>query len=143
MPSGRRRKQPPDPEKPVFFLDRGLGRYYVADALRARGYEVLPMADVYPGQADQRIADDEWIHRADREGWVALTKDYAIVRDHIDTLQQTTLRVFSLNNANLTGPEMAARFDTHLNRIVQRASKPGPYIYAVASKGLELRWPRE
>jgi len=99
------------------------------------------MAEVYPGGADERISDDEWITRADTEGWVALTKDYQIIRDHVETLSRTSLRVFSLNNANLTGSEMAGRFDMHLNRIVQRATKPGPYIYAVASKGLEHRWP--
>jgi hypothetical protein len=56
-------------------------------------------------------------------------------------LATTTLRVFSLNNAGLTGPQMVERFDRHLNRIVQRAAKPGLYIYVVGSTGLELRWP--
>ncbi len=101
------------------------------------------MAEVYPNGADERIPDDVWITRADTEGWVALTKDYEIIRDHTETLRRTSLRVFSLNNANLTGPEMAGRFDAHLNRIVQRARKPGPYIYAVASQGLERRWPSD
>jgi len=45
--------------------------------------------------------------------------------------------VFSLNNANLTGPEMAARFDAHLSRIVQRAStsihRPVDGVVGVAS----------
>jgi len=100
------------------------------------------MATVYPDGADQRIGDETWITLAGTEGWVALTKDYQIIRDHVDALSRTSLRVFSLNNANLTGPEMAGRFDTHLNRIVQQARKPGPYIYVVASQGLERRWPR-
>jgi hypothetical protein len=140
MPSGRRRKQPERP-KPTFFLDRGLGRVLVANAIRERGYEALPMADVYPHGEDQRVPDDVWILRAHDEGWVALTKDYAIIRDHVETLATTTLRVFSLNSANLTGPQMVDRFDQHLNRILQRASKPGPYIYVVTSNGLERRWP--
>jgi len=142
MPSGRRNKRP-DPPPPVFFLDRGLGRFLVADAIRERGYGVLPMADVYPDGEDQRLPDDDWILRAAAEGWVALTKDYSIIRDHIDTLASTTLRVFSLNNANLTGPQMAGRFERHLNRIVQRASKPGPYLYVIGSDGLERRWPQD
>lgn len=141
MPSGRRGKQRNKPPPPVFFLDRGLGRFLVADAIRQRGYTALPMADVYGGGEDERVPDDDWILRADAEGWVALTKDYSIVRDHIETLKETGLRVFALNNANLTGPQMVERIDTHLNRIVQRASKPGPYLYVVGSKGLERRWP--
>lgn len=140
MPSGRRTRRPRH-TPPVFFLDRGLGRYLVADLLRARGYRAFPMADVYPDGADERVADDDWILRADQEGWIALTKDYAIVRDHVETLAVTTLRVFSLNNANLTGPQMAERFDQHLNRIVQQAVKPGPYLYVVGARGLERRWP--
>jgi len=99
------------------------------------------MVDVYTDGEDERVPDDNWILRADAEGWVALTKDYSIIRDHVDTLAQTNLRVFSLNNANLTGPEMADRFDKHLNRIVQRAAKSGPYLYIVGSKGIERRWP--
>lgn len=142
MPSGRRRQRPEVPA-PVFFLDRGLGRYVVADAIRYRGLSVLTMAEVYPHGADEDVTDNEWMLRADAEGWVALTKDYAIVRDHTDTLARTSLRVFSLNNANLTGVEMAERFTLHLNRILQRAAKPGPYLYVVGSRGLELRWPTE
>lgn len=142
MPSGRRTKRP-DPPLPIFFLDRGLGRYLVADTIRQRGYDVLPMADVYPDGEDERVPDDDWMLRADAEGWVALTKDYSIIRDHIDTLSATSLRVFSLNNANLTGPQMAERFDVHLNRLVQRAAKPGPYLYVIGSKGLDQRWPEQ
>ena len=83
---------------------------------------MLPMVEVYPDGEDERVPDDDWILRAHDEGWVALTKDYSIIRDHVDTLAETTLRVFSLNNANLTGPQMAERFDLHLNRIIQRAA---------------------
>ena len=142
MPSGRRRLRPEVPA-PVFFIDRGLGRYVVAEAIRSRGFDALTMAEVYPHGADEDVADDDWILRADVEGWVALTKDYAIVRDHVETLATTSLRVFSLNNANLTGMEMAERFTSHLNRILQRAAKPGPYLYVVGKRGLELRWPTE
>lgn len=98
MPSGRRRSQP-DRAKPVFFLDRGLGRYTVAQAIRQRGFDAVPMADAYPGGMDQRTPDDDWILRADTENWIALTKDYSIIYDHRDTLASTSLRVFSLNNA--------------------------------------------
>lgn len=139
MPSGRRKQQPDDPP-PVFFLDRGLGRHLIAEAIRARGYEALPMAEVYPGGADQRIADPDWMLRADQEGWVALTKDYSVVRDHRDVLVETTLRVFAYNNANLTGPEMVDRLETNFNRMLQRMNKPGPYVYVIGRDTLELRW---
>ena len=100
------------------------------------------MADVYPDGADQRIADPDWINRADSEGWVALTKDPSIIRDHSDVLGETTLRVFAFNNANLTGSEIVARLDYNFNRILQRARKPGPYLWVVTADGLQRRWPK-
>ena len=141
MPSGRKRQQPEEP-LPTFFLDRGVGRHLVADAIRARGCTALPMADVYPNGADQRVPDNEWIERAGREGWVAITKDYSITRDHADDLRTSGLRVFAFNNANISGAEMAIRLDRHLNRILRRAAKPGPFVYVIGKEGLERRWPR-
>ena len=98
------------------------------------------MVDVYPDGADQRITDPEWISRADREGWVALTKDRSIVRDHRDVLAATTLRIFAFNNANLTGNELVARLDANFDRILQRVKRPGPYLWVITSNGLQLRW---
>jgi len=53
----------------------------------------------------------------------------------------STLRVFALPNANLTGPEMAARFDANLHRILQRSRKRGPFVDVVHPSRLERRWP--
>lgn len=142
MLSGRRRKRP-EPTKPIFFIDRAVGRYVVAEAIRSRGFDALPMADVYPGHADQDVKDPVWILRADREGWIAITKDCSII-DHEDALLETTLRVFAFSNANLTGVEMQDRILNHLNRILQRAAKPGPYIDKITRKGLDRYWdPRQ
>ena len=139
MPFGRsylRHKNPP-----VFFLDRGLGVNYVARAIRHAGFVAIPMVEAYPHGADQFIGDDEWIQRASDEGWIALTKVVAITRAHSEALAASTLRVFALNNANLTGPEMAERYLANLNRMIQRAFKPGPYVFVVTATGLEHRWP--
>jgi hypothetical protein len=76
-----------------------------------------------------------------RRGWVALTKDTAIVRQHESALRDSTLRVFALSNANIGGPEMAQRYRTNLHRILQRARKPGPYVDVVHHDRLERRWP--
>ena len=100
------------------------------------------MADVYPDGADQRIADPDWIMRADREGWIVLTKDPSIIRDHRDVLAETTLRVFAFNNANVTGAELVSRLESNFNRILQRSAKRGPYVWVIARDGLGLRWPK-
>lgn len=141
MRSGGRRT-PRDADAPVFFLDRGLGIHHVATALRAAGQLVMPMSVVYPKGKDQSVSDDEWIRRCASEGWIALTKDAAIVRSHQRALRASTLRVFALNNANLTGPQMAERYVHNLKRIPRRSQQPGPYVYVVGSDGIEKRRPK-
>lgn len=140
MPSRRRRSQP-DLHHPTFFVDRGLGLRMLPAVFRDAGYEVVPMAHRYPDGADQLVPDDEWIREVSARSWVALTKDVRIVRDHADALAASTIRVFALDNANITGEAMAERYRRHLHRIVQRARKPGPYVYVVHHDRLELRWP--
>jgi len=139
MPSGRRSK-PPETDSPVFFLDRSLGRVHVAAALRDRGLDVVLMAEFYPDGSDQRIADDQWIADVSAIGHVALTKDTNLIRDHRSVLGRSTLRLFAIDTAKLTGPEMAERVDRHLDRILLRARKPGPYAYVIHKEDLELRW---
>jgi len=48
--------------------------------------------------------------------------------------------VFALSNASLTGAQMAERYAVNLNRIVQRARRPGLYVYVVMPNRLERRW---
>jgi len=71
---------------------------------------------------------------------IAITKDLNIIRAHGHAIKESGIRLFSFDSARLTGPEMAERIDRHLNRILQRASKPGPYFYVIHSDSLELRW---
>ena len=94
------------------------------------------MADVYPDGTDQRISDPEWIKRADTEGWVALTKDPSIVRDHRDVLVETKLRVFAFNNASITGAEMVTRLEINFNRILQEVEEAW-----TLPVGNHARWP--
>lgn len=75
------------------------------------------------------------------EGWVALTKDVNIVRDHQAALRASDLRAFALSNANIAGDEMARRYAVNLHRILQRCRKPGPYVDVVHPDRVERRWP--
>ena len=138
--TSRSRLRPPDPA-PRFFVDRGLGKVHVPSVFRSAGYEVIHMSEMYPDGEDQRVGDDQWIAEVSSLGLVALTKDAAIVRDHRDALESSTLRVFALPNANLTGEAMAARYAQHVNRIVQRARKPGPFVDILGPQRIERRWP--
>jgi hypothetical protein len=136
----RRAELPP----PEFFVDRSLGRRIVPEALRALGFTVHTMAEVYPGGADERVVDARWIADADRAGFVALTKDERIFRNaqEQEALARSRLRVFAITNQHLTGPEMAAYFATNISRIVRRAMKRGPLVDVVYRDSVERRWPR-
>jgi hypothetical protein len=116
----------------------------VAEALRERGFVVRTMAEVYPGGADEQVADVEWIRDAHTAGWVALTKDERIIRhpEEQAALQETTLRVFALANQHLRGDQMAGCYVRNLNRILQRALRPGPFVDVVLADAVERRWPR-
>lgn len=129
MPSSRKRPDSP----PTFFIDRGLGRRHVADAIRGVGFDVVVMADIFPDDG-QTVGDDEWIEVVSNRAWVALTKDAEIVRAHKAALERSAIRMFALPNANLTGPEMAERFLRNIHRIVQRATKPGPFVDIVSTR---------
>ena len=137
VPSGRSRELP----ELVFFLDRGLRSIPRSRAPSA------PEASV-SSRCSRRI-------QAARTSASTTTSGSHRVRGELDRPRQERRdpaqplrgpdpdrdsRVFALNNANLTGEEMATRYTKHLNRIVQRAAAPGPYLYVVTAAGLELRW---
>lgn len=127
-------------EEQVFFIDRSLGRYDVPGVFRRAGHPVVLMCELYPDGADQRVPDDQWIAEVSSRGWIALTKDIAILRRHREALERSTLRLFALDSSKLRGDQMAERFQRHIHRIIHRARHPGPYVYVVHHNCLERRW---
>lgn len=132
----------PAPPPPEFFVDRSLGRYIVAEAIRGEGYVVRTLVEVY-GE-DARVEDVTRIGDADAAGWVALTKDERITRRPHEqrALIESRLRVFAIGNQHLPGPVMGEYYLANLNRIVQRSRRPGPFVDIVHPDSVERRWPR-
>lgn len=128
---------------PEFFVDRSLGRYEVPNALRAHGLAVRAMFEVYP-EDEQRIEDEVWLRDVGERGWIVLTKDERIRRLAVEiaAIREGRAKVFYLANANQRGDEQAEMFVRHRHRIVQRAAKPGPFVYAVYHDRIELMFPR-
>ena len=126
-----------------FFLDRSLGRHVVADALRAVGVPVQVMAERDP-ETEEFVEDETWIREVTADGLVILMKDDQIRRKPRE--QQAVLesgaRAFVVTNASLRGDEVAALFVENRHRIMQRARKPGPFIYGVYPGRLEKLFPR-
>lgn len=134
-----RSQKPPDPE---VLVDRSLGLYLVPDALRARGLTVHTLESLYGPPIAQMIQDTEWLQRAGEQGWVVLCKDDAIRRNslELEIVERYGVKVFCLTTARLTGHKQRDRIINHMNRILQRARKPGPYVYGIYDRELRLLW---
>lgn len=126
---------------PEFFLDRNLGRR-VADGLRALGWAVHRIGDVFPADG-QHIADEEWIaHGLDRS-WVPLSKDGRIkTRDlEIQPVRDHQAVLFYLDNQQLRSTEMVERLDANRDAMYRAVEKGGPAAYAVRADRVERTWP--
>lgn len=124
------------------FVDRSLGKSIVEGLLDV-GLTARSMADVYGERRAQVLPDRVWLADAGRHDWVVLTKDDRIRRRpaELDAMTAAGVRVFCLTSAGLRGEEQAARFVNNRFRIIQRARKPGPYIYGVYENALRRLWP--
>jgi hypothetical protein len=131
----------PQPEF-EFLVDRSLGTRIVPDGLRQAGYVVHTLASVYGEKQAQRVTDTVWIERAGREGWIVLTADDAIRRNELEraAVQSNSVQLFCITSAKLTGTEQRDRLLRHIHRILQRSQKPGPFIYGVYEKTVEILW---
>lgn len=139
LPTSKRSSE--QPELPQFLVDRSLGRYDVADALRACGLTVHTLASVYGEARAQTVDDDEWLELAGTNDYVVLMKDnVARLEANRAALIAHGARTFCLTRRGLTGAEQAAIFVAQRHRIIQRARKRGPYVYGVYVGGLVPLW---
>jgi hypothetical protein len=92
----------------------------------------------------QSIVDERWLGDSGVHGWIVLMKDDAIRRRPAEreALIAAGVRAFCLTNAQLRSAEQTDRFVINLDRILQQARKPGPYIYGVYASGLRRLWPK-
>ncbi len=58
----------------VFFLDRNLGKYTIAEALRQAGANV----EIHDDHFQSDAKDEEWLGEVGRRGWIILTNDKKI-----------------------------------------------------------------
>src|SRR5437879_732694 len=62
------------PDELTFFLDRQLGRYKMAGALRKAGLKIEIHDDHFPQDAQ----DPEWLTAAGKNDWIVVTRDERI-----------------------------------------------------------------
>jgi hypothetical protein len=118
----------------TFFLDYQIGRYVVADALRAAGAVV----EVHIDHFAQAAPDLEWIPQVGKRNWVLVTRDANIRRNPMEraAYEESRLRGFVVTGKDLGGPELAALLVRSLRGMVNRAAgRPGPLLFAISRGG--------
>lgn len=80
------------PEPLTYFLDRSLGRFKLATALRQAGLRV----EVHDDYFQQDATDEEWLAGVGQRGWIVLTKDEKI-RYHVESYARLLLMEFGLS----------------------------------------------
>ena len=128
----------PSPRQPEFFVDRSLGRYKIAAALRAAGWRLQTHHEVY-GARDESVPDVEWLERCGKQGLTVLSKDRRLRYRpaEIAAIRRFGVRAFVLTTGNLTAASQAQRFIDNAARIWQAVTEPGHAIYAVHAKRIE------
>jgi hypothetical protein len=138
-PKGRRRQRKP-PEPPlILFTDRSLGRIQVPLGIRALGYTVFTIWDVFPQELDDRsVSDPQWLWHSARRGWVCLTFDELRKPPSVPReLVASGARVFRYENALGTAPLQIAAFEANQHRIRRWATKAGPYRRVIRRDGTD------
>ena len=114
----------------VFFIDRCLGKHFIVDALKPTGIKI----ELHDDHFSQSTLDTEWIPEIGKRGWIILTKDAKIGRNHLErqALARAGIRMFTLVSQNLSGQDMAEIFRLAILNIQQFVSEhPAPFIAKV------------
>lgn len=123
---------PQPPENLTFFLDRQLGRYKVASALRAAGLTV----EIHDAHFSQSAPDTEWLAAAGANGWIVITRDdrirYRVAEKQ--ALRRAQVRAFVLAaRGDLRAEELAEIFLAALPKIRRTIiEQPPPFIAKIS-----------
>ncbi|MBI4193574.1 MAG: hypothetical protein HY526_00700 [Betaproteobacteria bacterium] len=119
----------------TFFLDYQIGRYVVAEALRAAGAHVEVHIDHFP----QATPDTEWIPEIGRRGWVLITKDQNIRRNPLERAAYEAAKLcgFVVTGKDMGGPELAELLVRCLPGMARRvAGRSGPLLFTISRRGV-------
>jgi hypothetical protein len=125
------------PDDPIFFLDRCLGKKIVAERLRSSGLRVEVHADHFPQtESSPEEHDGTWLVTAGRKGWVILTKDEKIRRNQIELAALLSARAptFASTAGNLTGDQLADSFLAAMPQIRRFLKRHRPPFVATVSR---------
>ncbi len=119
----------------TFFLDYQMGRYVVAEALRAAGARVEVHIDHFP----QNAPDTEWLPEVGKRGWVVITRDQNIRRNPLERAEyeRAKVRGFVVTGKDMGGAELAGLLVRSLRGMTARAAgRPGPLLFTISRGGV-------
>ena len=107
----------------TFFLDHQIGRYVVAELLRAAGATVEVHLDHFNGDAP----DTDWIPEVARRNWVLITKDKNIRRNPLERAAYVSagLRGFVATGQDMSGVDLGDLLVRRLDGMLRRAYNRG------------------
>jgi len=119
----------------TFFLDRQIGRYTVADALRGAGATV----EVHDDHFAQATPDRDWIPEIGKRTWILITKDQNIRRNPLEraAYEMAKVRGFVVTGKEMSGKELADLLVRSLTGMLRRVSgRSGPLLFAISRGGI-------
>jgi PIN like domain len=123
-----------------FFTDRNLGAKILPGILRAAGWNIVTMNELYGAQAGEAVDDVDWVSDATKRGFLLLCSDasMASVPREAEMIKMCGARVFAITrkNAQLRASEQASMYLYSELKIRQLAMREGPYSFAVSRSGL-------
>jgi len=124
--------------RPTLFTDRSLAKIAVPNGIRAFGFNVVTIWDLYGDSADD-LDDDVWLQDSARRGWPALTWDY--LREWRDVISRERAQVFRFERRMRTPAEKLECFERNQYRLIQRCRKPGGWIDVFRDNTIDRYWP--
>jgi hypothetical protein len=118
------------PERPVFFIDRSLGRIDVPNALHKAGHQ----CELHDDHFSPGTPDNVWLAEVGARTWVVLTKDERIRYRPLElqALRNAKLRAFILVCGNVRGADTADILLKAMSRIIDILGRyRGPFVYYV------------
>jgi hypothetical protein len=123
---------------PTLFTDRSLAKNVVPKGIRALGFDVVTIWDLY-GEAADTLDDDVWLRDSTERGWPSLTWDY--LREWRDVIVEVQAKVFRFERRMRTPAEKLATFEVNRYRLIQRCQKAGGWIDVFRERTIDRYWP--
>jgi uncharacterized protein with PIN domain len=125
---------PKRPEELTFFLDRQLGRYKMAGALRKAGLNI----EIHDDHFAQNAEDPEWLTACGKKNWIVVTRDERIryrVAER-QAIRHAKVQAFVLAaQGDLRAEMLAEIFLKALPKIRRTLKKQKPPFIAKISRG--------